>query len=129
VRRALRAFEASMHHARERAIERYGVDVYLPLITEKIKEGQARLVTLARSETGVLRQIYDVPYPKPGGEEMSIRVIVNADTKFVISVLPPEFHRESVERQFKEKKRDEKQAKRRFFRDLDDEDDAELAPA
>jgi hypothetical protein len=118
-----------MNHARARAIERYGVNPHLPLITEKIKKGQARLVSLGRSETGVLREIYDVLYPRRDGDAITIRVIVNAETKFVISVLPPEFQRKALDRRFKETKRDEKQTKKRFFRDLDDEDDAELVPA
>jgi hypothetical protein len=118
-----------MHHARERAIERYGVDVYLPLITTRILESKAKFVSFAPgSETG-LRQIYEVPYPAPNGEEISIRVLVDSDTKLVISVLPPEFHREERDRRFKEAQRNEKQTKKRFFRDLDDEDDAELVPA
>jgi hypothetical protein len=116
-----------MSHARERGFERYGKDFHLQLITATIREGKAKFVSFARSETGVLRQIYDVPYATPDGA-ISVRVIVNEETKFVISVLPPEFQQDAVKRNRKERQRDGKQVKKKFFRDFED-DDAEEAVA
>jgi hypothetical protein len=100
-----------MHHARERFIERYGENPRLAALKNSILSGEAQFFAFGFSQ----REVWDVPYVRDNGERIIVRVLCDPKTKEAISILPPEFRAVEL-------RRTEKQIKKRFFRDLEDND-------
>ena len=99
----------SNEHAKQRVVERYSGH-NLGKLLRKIRDGEAKFVL--HGHFG--RLIYDVP-TNINGKDVVIRMVVNAEKTAVISVLPPEFRSEKINR-------NAKAVKRAFFKHFEDEE-------
>lgn len=97
-------------HAHARARDRFGIALRPWSVLRPIRGGEAKLVGYGEQE----RLIYDVPY-----EGTTVRVVVNKELDWVVSVLPPKFAREmDADRRKKAGK-----TRREFFRHKENDDD------
>jgi hypothetical protein len=94
-------------HAHDRARERHGIALRPWTILRPIQKGEAKLVDYGEQE----RLIYDVPY-----EGTTVRVVVNKELTWVISVLPPKFARDARKQVFREQCHKARRRKHEFFR-------------
>jgi hypothetical protein len=111
-------------HAVKQAVTRLGYTPSFERILEKIKAGEAKFVSLGTQG----RFIYDVPMRSQFNADIIIRVVVEADKNWVVTILPAEFQVEKCRRLEKERERVEKQRKRKYFRDLQ-EDETDVVTA
>jgi len=112
-------------HARQRAVERYGKDLCMPLISQIVRDGGAKF--FAPSKDGCA--FYDVPYRRYAGEgPETVRVLMSANNRFVITVLPPKTAGEIVKPLIKQRRDARAEQRRKFFRGFqDDEEDCVTA--
>jgi hypothetical protein len=92
-------------HAHGRARDRFGIALRPWSVLRPIRRGEAKLVDYGEQE----RLIYDVPY-----EGTTVRVVVNKELDWVVSVLPPKFR---VGRdKYREHQENSRKTRREFFR-------------
>jgi hypothetical protein len=101
-----------MSHATARAKERLGFIPRPWQLLAVITAGQAKLVAYGEQE----RRIYDVPF-----EGTTVRVVVNKELDWVVSVLPPKFPREMDA----ERRKQSSKTRREFFRGRKEENEDE----
>lgn len=112
-----------MTHAATRAVERYGRQFDLAKISRMVRSGRAKFY--APTHDGCT--FYDVPYEE-AGSVTTVRVLMNADNKFVITVVPPQSANEVYRERGQQIQDSNARRKRAFFRGFqDDEEDCVTA--
>jgi hypothetical protein len=94
-------------HATAQAAKRLGFVPPPKTLINTIRAGQAKLVAFGEQE----RLIYDVPF-----EGTTVRVVVNKELDWVVSVLPPQFGLEKRADRYKKSRKQSSNRKREFFR-------------
>jgi hypothetical protein len=106
-------------HADARAKERLGIALRPHHLLRIIKAGQAKLVAFGEQE----RLIYDVP-----SEGTTVRVVVNKELDWVVSVLPAQFKREREMEKIRSRHKTSRRVRQEFFSGFEgDEDDCQTS--
>ncbi len=109
-----------MTHAATRAVERYGQEFNLAKICRIVRSGRAKFVVSGKDGCA----FYDVPYQERiSGPGIVVRVLMNADKTFVITVVPPKTTGEIARALIKQRRDGQADQRRKFFRGFEDDEE------